>query len=110
MPDPRRRSGIIFFPVIETREYTPGDGHIPSNRITIDGQEVVISYTICYDATFYRYLLSMDPETDLFINPSRDWDEIDDLNYRMQGISAMENGIVLFKPTVDGAGFLDNRQ
>jgi hypothetical protein len=52
----------------------------------------------------------MDPETDLFINPSRDWDEIDDLNYRMQGISAMENGIVLFKPTVDGAGFLDNRQ
>ena len=91
-----------LIPVVETDEYTPGDGHIPSNRITIDGRELVISYTICYDATFYKYLLTMDPETDLFINPSWDWDEIDDLNYRMQAISAIENGIVLFKPTVDG--------
>ena len=23
-------------------------------------------------------------------------------NYRLQGISALENGVVLFKPTVDG--------
>ena len=91
-----------LIPVIETEEYTSGDGHIPSNRVTIDGRELIISYTICYDATFYKYLLTMDPETNLFINPSWDWDEIDDLNYRMQGISAIENGIVLFKPTVDG--------
>ena len=91
-----------LIPVIETEDYTAGNGQIPSNHVTIGGQEMVISYTICYDATFYRYLLSMDPETDLFINPSWDWDEIDDLNYRMQAISALENGVMLFKPTVDG--------
>ena len=91
-----------LIPVIETGEYAPGDGVIPSNRVLIDGQEHVISYTICYDATFSAYLLAMDEETDLFINPSWDWEEIDDLNYRMQGINAVECGVVLFKPTVDG--------
>ena len=90
-----------LIPVIED-EYKAGDGVIPSNHITIDGREQVVSYTICYDATFSSYLLSMDPATTLFINPSWDWDRIDDLNYRMQGISAVESGVVLFKPTVDG--------
>ena len=90
-----------LIPVIED-EYMAGDGVIPSNHVTIDGVDRVISFTVCYDATFSRYLLSMDEETDLFINPSWDWDEIDDLNYRMQGISAIAGGVVLFKPTVDG--------
>ena len=90
-----------LIPVIED-EYVAGDGVIPSNYVTIDGVDRVISYTVCYDATFSKYLLTMDEKTDLFINPSWDWDEIDDLNYRMQGISAIAGGVVLFKPTVDG--------
>ena len=94
------KSNLI--PVIETEEYIEGDGVIPSNYVTIAGQERVISYTVCYDATFSEYLLTMDENTDTFINPSWDWAEIIDLNYRLQGISALESGVVLFKPTVDG--------
>jgi len=47
-------------------EYVAGDGSIPSDHITIQGVDRVISYTVCYDATFTRYLLSMDKKTDLF--------------------------------------------
>ena len=91
-----------LIPIVETEDYTAGNGVIPSNYVTIDGQQHVISYTICFDATFSAYLLAMNEWTDLFINPSWDWEEIDDLNYRMQGISAVACGVVLFKPTVDG--------
>lgn len=91
-----------LIPVIETGTYEAGDGIIPCNHITIDGQDLAISYTICYDATFSDFLLTMDSETNLYINPSWDWSEIVDLNYRMQGISAIQGGVVLFKPTVDG--------
>ena len=90
-----------LIPVVED-EYTAGNGVIPCNQVTIDGQECMVSYTICYDATFSEYLLDMDDRTNLFINPSWDWEEIVDLNYRMQGMSAIENGVALFKPTVDG--------
>ncbi len=75
---------------------------IPSEHVEIMGRKLVISYTICYDATFSDFLLTMDRKTNLYINPSWDWSEIVDLNYRMQGISAIQNGVVLFKPTVDG--------
>ena len=90
-----------LIPVVED-DYTEGDGEIPCNEIEIDGQKINVSYTICYDATFSDYLMSMDDRTDLYINPSWDWDEIDDLNYRMQGMSAVMAGVELFKPTVDG--------
>ena len=85
-----------LIPVVED-DYTEGDGEIPCNEIEIDGQKINVSYTICYDATFSDYLMSMDDKTDLFINPSWDWDEIDDLNYRMQGMSAVMAGVELFK-------------
>ncbi len=91
-----------LIPVVEDDDYAAGDGIIPADHVKIDGRDMVISYTICYDATFSDYLLTMDSETDLFINPSWDWKEIVDLNYRMQGISAIQCGVVLFKPTVDG--------
>lgn len=91
-----------LIPVIEEDIYEAGDGIIPAEEITIDGQERVVSYTVCYDATFADYISSVDRRTNLFINPSWDWEEIVDLNYRMQGISAVEAGVVLFKPTVDG--------
>ena len=90
-----------MIPVIED-DYKAGDGVIPCDHVTIDGQERYISYSICYDATFPTYIMTMDEKTDLFINPSWDWDEIEDLNYRLQAISAIESGVVLFKPTVDG--------
>ena len=91
-----------LIPVVEDNEYKAGNGVIPANYVTIDGKEMVISYTICYDATFSNFLATMDKKTDLYINPSWDWAEIDDLNYRLQGMSAVENGVELFKPTVDG--------
>lgn len=91
-----------LIPYIETGVYKKGDGKIPSEHIAIEGNDLVISYTICYDATFAPFLLTMDPETILFVNPSWDWKEIVDLNYRLQGLSAVQAGVVLFKPTVDG--------
>ena len=94
-----------MIPVIED-DYKAGDGVIPCNQITIDGQERNVSYSICYDATFPTYILTMDEKTDLFINPSWDWAEIDDINYRLQAISAIESGVVLFKPTVDGVSIV----
>lgn len=94
-----------MIPVIED-DYKAGDGVIPCNQITIDGQERNVSYSICYDATFPAYILTMDEKTDLFINPSWDWAEIDDINYRLQAISAIESGVVLFKPTVDGVSIV----
>ncbi|MBO6159098.1 MAG: hypothetical protein J6P72_07545 [Firmicutes bacterium] len=95
-----RKSYLI--PVIEDQEYTAGDGVIPADLVVIDGQERMVSYSICYDATFSEYLMQMNHKTDTFINPSWDWEEVVDLNYRMQGISAIQSGVVLFKPTVDG--------
>lgn len=95
-----------LIPVVEDSEYVEGDGVIPSNHVTIDGEDYVISYSICYDATFSDYLLTMDKKTDLYINPSWDWEEIDDLNYRLQGVSAVEGGVTLFKPTVDGVSMV----
>ena len=94
-----------MIPVIED-DYKAGDGIIPCNHVTIGGQERYISYSICFDATFPTYIMTMDDKTDLFINPSWDWDEIDDLNYRLQAISALESGVVLFKPTVDGVSIV----
>ena len=91
-----------LIPVVEDGDYQAGDGVIPCNHVELDGKEIPISYTICYDATFSDFLLTMDRETKLYINPSWDWAEIVDLNYRMQGISAIQGGVVLFKPTVDG--------
>ena len=91
-----------LIPVVEDSEYIEGNGEIPSNHVIIDGEEHVISYSICYDATFSNYMLTSDKDTDIFINPSWDWDEIDDLNYRLQGMSAVASGVSLFKPTVDG--------
>ena len=94
-----RKSYLI--PVIED-EYEEGDGVIPSNHVNINGYDYVISYSICFDATFPDYLITTDKETNLYINPSWDWEQIDDLNYRMQGMGAVENGFGLFKPTMDG--------
>ena len=91
-----------LIPVIESEDYIPGDGIIPADLVTMSDVPLVISYSICYDATFSEYLLSMNSDTQLFINPSWDWEEVKDLNYRLQGISALESGVVLFKPTVDG--------
>ena len=91
-----------LIPFIETGIYVKGDGNIPSEHVVIDGHDLVISYTICFDATYATFLLTTDPETNLFNNPSWDWKEIVDLNYRLQGLSAVQAGVVLFKPTVDG--------
>ncbi len=91
-----------LIPVMEEGEYVAGTGHIPVNHILLGDKEVSLSYTICYDTTVSDFLLTMDESTDILISPSWDWDEIDDLNYRLQGNSAVKCGVTLFKPTVDG--------
>lgn len=75
----------------------------PDNKqICHERDRGIIARKHCQNYPDIRIVLTMDEKTNLFINPSWDWDQIDDLNYRLQAISAIESGVVLFKPTVDG--------
>ena len=93
---------FMLIPILESGEYERGDGKIPVNRVNIGGREIAVSYTICYDATFEDYFVTTGEESDLAINASWDWKEIDDINYRMNSMSAVASGIELIKPTMDG--------
>ena len=73
-----------------------------SHEVTIDGQTFILSYTICYDGDFSTFVQHMDNNTTVYIDPSWDWEEIQDLNYRMLTIRGVENGVTVFKPTRDG--------
>ena len=89
-------------PFIETGYTYQGTGGIPT--VTCNFREVTcdVSISICYDGDFSMYVRQMSPKTDLYIDPSWDWDAIHDMHYRQIGLRAVENGVTVFKPTDDG--------
>lgn len=89
-------------PVVETSELVVGEGKIPTDSITIGGKKYVLSYVICYDGNFTDYIRRMDPSTQLYFNPSWDWESINDFHYRSIGIRSVENGVNLVMTTYDG--------
>lgn len=94
------KSNLI--PIIESSGYEPGDGEMPLEYFEVEGEELVISYTICYDTTSTYYVQTCDSDVNLYISPSWDWPSILDINWRLQGTRAVENGMTIFKPTMDG--------
>jgi len=92
----------MLVPAVETNDYEVGDGKLPSVDVSIGDKDLTISYAICFDGDFASYVHTMSDETDLFIDVSWDWDEVEDLHYRIIGLRAVENGVTVLKPTICG--------
>lgn len=89
-------------PVVESSEIVVGNGKIPTVPLDFDGQSYNVSFVICYDGNFSEYIRKMDPTTQLYFNPSWDWESINDFHYRTIGIRSVENGVNLMMTTYDG--------
>lgn len=92
----------ILIPVVEEPYYIAGNGVIPDVNLTIEGAHVKMAYTICFDGDFETYISTMKDDVSLLVDVSWDWDEIDELHYRIIGLRAVENGITVAKPTTNG--------
>lgn len=89
-------------PVVESMYIVVGKGKIPTVPLDFDGNTYKVSFVICYDGNFSEYIRKMDPTTQLYFNPSWDWDAINDFHYRSIGIRSVENGVNLMMTTYDG--------
>lgn len=92
----------MLIPVAEEPYYTEGKGELPKVHAEIDQKDLVLSYAICFDGDFASYVRTIPDETDLFIDVSWDWPQVDDLHYRIIGLRAVENGLSVIKPTING--------
>lgn len=90
-----------LIPVIESG-YVPGDGRIPSHRITVGGREIGVSFLICYDSNFPQYVRHIADDTDILFLPSWDWDSVTVLHSKLCRAIAAENRVSILKPTYDG--------
>ena len=88
-------------PLVEAG-YIRGNDDIPSHVITAGGQELKVSYVICYDSNFPRYISRIDDDTDILFLPSWDWDAIDEQHAALCRTIAVENRVSIIKPTYDG--------
>lgn len=89
-------------PVVETSYYEKGSGDIPVAALAVGEREYTVAPAICYDINNPAFLAGMDPDTELLLVPSWEWD----YNNREQGRSvilrALENGVTIIKATQDG--------
>lgn len=92
----------MLIPVAEEPYYTKGMGELPKVHAEIHQKDLVLSYAICFDGDFSSFIRTMPDETDLFIDVSWDWPQVDDLHYRIIGLRAVENGLSVIKPTING--------
>lgn len=92
----------MLIPAAEDPFYVDGSEKLPKVNVNINGRDLCISYAICFDGDFPSYIRTMPDGTDLFIDISWDWDEVDELHARIIGLRAVENGTTVFKPTVCG--------
>ncbi len=89
-------------PVVETSEIEVGEGKIPTVSLEIGDNSYRVSFVICYDGNFTDDIRQMDPTTQLYFNPSWDWEAINDFHYRTIGLRSVENGVNLVMTTYDG--------
>ena len=92
----------ILIPVAEKPYYLEGDSVLPRVSAKLDGQDLILSYAICFDGDFASYIRTSPNDTSLFIDVSWDWDAIDEFHYRIIGMRAVENGFTVVKPTING--------
>jgi len=92
----------MLIPAGEEPYYVGGDGVLPEIDLQIGQETLKLTYAICFDGDFASYVRTMPEGTDLFIDVSWDWDEVDELHYRIIGLRAVENGLTVVKPTIAG--------
>jgi apolipoprotein N-acyltransferase len=88
------------FPVpgYEARHMIPGKG--PPPVAEIDG--VRYAAAICYDGDHPQILRQVGPRADVLFLPSDDWPDIVDLHARMVQLRAIEYGVFIVRPTLNG--------
>ncbi len=92
----------MLIPIGESPYYVQGTGELPDIETRIGAHDLKLSYAICFDGDFASYIRTIPDDTDLFIDVSWDWDEVDELHYRIIGLRAVENGLTVVKPTISG--------
>ena len=98
----------ILVPIAETGYYKTGPGILPKAEIELSGQPTKVTACICYDGNFPRYLLSMEPDSAVLLEPAWDWDAVRDIQTSVFGLRAIEHGTTLIKSTRDGYMFISD--
>jgi len=86
-------------PLVETFDYAPGKNIVPYS----DTEFARIASAICFDTNFPSFIHQAGKNrADILLNPSWDWDGIE--NYHSMGTTfrAIENGVSLVRNTHDG--------
>ena len=100
------KSNLI--PNLETKDYKAGKQEVSYVDLIVDGKNVRISMAVCFDGDFSIYTSKMDPETDLFVLPSWDWDVVRMKHYLSVSYIPVQSHVTLFKPTYDGFTFVED--
>ncbi|MBQ0141504.1 MAG: hypothetical protein KBT06_01675, partial [Prevotellaceae bacterium] len=100
------KSNLI--PNLETKDYKTGKQEVSYVNLMVDGKSVRISMAVCFDGEFSLLTRKMDPETDLFVLPSWDWDTIRMKHYLSASYIPVQSHVTLFKPTYDGFTFVED--
>ena len=100
------KSNLI--PNLETKDYKAGKQEVSYVDLMVDGKSVRISMAVCFDGEFSLFTRKMDPETDLFVLPSWDWDTIRMKHYLSASYIPVQSHVTLFKPTYDGFTFVED--
>lgn len=83
-------------PGIESAVTIPGDGKLKASTDGIGG-------AICYEMDFPQYIRQVGPiGTSVLLAPSNDWIDIKNMHARSARLRAIENGVVVFRPTAGG--------
>ncbi|MBR2843939.1 MAG: hypothetical protein IKF00_01870 [Solobacterium sp.] len=96
----------ILVPVIEKPYFVKGDHVIPSGTVTVAGKTFNYAGVICYDGDFPSYIRTMPSETDVYFNPSWEWEEVYKFHSHALVFRAVENGVNMVKATYEGYTFV----
>lgn len=91
-----------LIPLIEEADFIGGPDPLQFISTEIDGQSVNLSYAICFDGDFSSSIRTMNKDSEFLMVISWDWDEIENMHYRIVGLRAVENGLTVVKPTIAG--------
>lgn len=95
----------MVIPIVEDL-YVRGDGEVFQIRDSFECGEVKMASTICYDGNFEMYSRKMEDDSSVYLYPSWDWKDIENMHTMIAGFRAVENGITLAKSTVNGRSVL----
>ena len=95
-------------PVAESNTLVLGESAIPMVNLAVGNDRYNVSFVICYDGNFSDFVLGMEPETQVYFNPSWDWESINDFHYRTIGVRSVEMGVNLVMTTNDGFSLVSN--